>query len=77
MRYGPALDHDSDFGGIELLFGIVVWVPVDFDGWQMLDRIVVSLFCEIFDRVFVYREETCDSPPEFWIYESANLSSRP
>lgn len=37
MRDRTAFDKKGDFGGIELLLGVEIGVPVDFDRWEVLD----------------------------------------
>ena len=53
MRNRAGLDQESDLRGIELGLGVVFGVPVDFDGWQMLDGIVVCIFRNLSDGLFV------------------------
>jgi hypothetical protein len=43
MRDGTALDKKRYFGSVELGFGVVVRVPVDFDGGEVLDCFVVPV----------------------------------
>ena len=53
MRQWPAFNHHRDFRGVELLFRVVVRIPVDLDLGQMFDRIVEVLADVVFDRLFV------------------------
>ena len=62
MRQRPTLDHERDFGRVELLFRIVVRIPVDFDLRQMLDRIIEILLDMVLNRLLVGRKQTCDRP---------------
>jgi hypothetical protein len=53
MGNRAGLDQESDLRGIELSLGVVFGVPVDFDGWQMLDGIVICIFRNLSDGLFV------------------------
>lgn len=55
-------NKDRDFGGVELRLGVVGRVPVDFEGWQMLNCIVVVGFGYVLDGVFVSRDKRCYCP---------------
>jgi hypothetical protein len=62
MGQWPALNHQRDFRGVELLFGVVIRIPVNLDLRQVFDRIVKIVFDSILNRLLVMREETCDRP---------------
>lgn len=63
MRDWASLNEDRDLGGIELCFGVVFGVPIDLDGWQMLNRIVELTFGNILDGFFVFWKKGCYCPP--------------
>jgi hypothetical protein len=42
-------------------------MPVNFDFWEMLDCILVFVFGDIFDGLFVRREKSCETPSTLWL----------